>query len=104
MLAVLRAILMPPKIKASIHMTETKLADRRLPNHAKGEDFFNMVSHIVEAVLYEIGKKTPLRTFIFSSFCRFGKCVTILVHSVVHYLILHKKACRQNIDTLFLFI
>lgn len=28
-------------------MTRTKLADRRLPNYTRGEEIFNMVSHIV---------------------------------------------------------
>ena len=34
----------------SKHMPRTKLADRILPNYTKGEEIFNMVSHIVGAV------------------------------------------------------
>lgn len=32
-------------------MTRTKLADRRLPDYTKGEEIFNMVSHIVGGAL-----------------------------------------------------
>ena len=32
-------------------MKRTKLADRVLPTYTKGEEIFNMVSHIVGAVL-----------------------------------------------------
>ena len=32
-------------------MTRTKLADRVLPTYTKGEEIFNMTSHIVGAVL-----------------------------------------------------
>ena len=35
------------KPKGAIHMTRTKLADRKLPDYTRGEEIFNMVSHIV---------------------------------------------------------
>lgn len=32
-------------------MTRTKLKDRKLPNYTKGEEIFNMVTHIIGAII-----------------------------------------------------
>lgn len=36
--------------RKELEYMRTKLADRKLPNYTKGEEIFNMVSHIVGAV------------------------------------------------------
>lgn len=39
-----------PKLKRKEHIKRTKLADRKLPTYTRGEEIFNMISHIVGGV------------------------------------------------------
>ena len=59
-------------------MTRTKLADRTLPDYTRGEEIFNMVSHIVGAILYGIGKKHRYIHSVFHLFVVLGSLLQFL--------------------------
>ena len=83
-------------------MKRTKLKDRTLPKYTKGEEIFNMTSHIVGAVL---GIVALVLCIIFSAIHHnpygvvsssiFG--VTMILLYTMHAFSCYKKSCHGNV-------
>ena len=70
-------------------MTRTKLADRILPNYTRGEEIFNMTSHIVGGVLryscyYSLRyiRKHAWKCLWYSKWCNIWSFFNNFIHNV----------------------